>query len=313
MILGIDTSNYTTSICLIDENGIVDETRQLIKVKEGQKGIRQSDAFYQHMQVLHEWVMNVLPVHSAKIKAIGVSTKPRPVEGSYMPVFNAGNIIASTIQGCLLCEKYDLSHQEGHLEAATSTSGLTEKEFNFIHLSGGTTEVHHVTYHENRPQLVLLSETADISIGQLVDRIGVRAGLAFPCGAEMDKRSINGPLLKEMPSFRMAKHFNLSGYENFYSELLNSHKGQEDYVYFNLFCGIESILRKMILHAVDQTGIHTILLAGGVAASSTLKMLLQSDKKLKGINLIFSDAKYASDNAFGTAKLAERLFLGHSL
>ena len=45
--LGIDTSNYTCSTAVYNAaNGSIVQAKQLLPVKAGEKGIRQSDAFF---------------------------------------------------------------------------------------------------------------------------------------------------------------------------------------------------------------------------------------------------------------------------
>ena len=52
-VLGIDTSNYTTSLSLADENGFV-HVRKILDVKMGECGLRQSDALFLHTVNLPE-------------------------------------------------------------------------------------------------------------------------------------------------------------------------------------------------------------------------------------------------------------------
>ena len=52
-ILGIDTSNYKTSIAVVDrEKHIICDLRRFLTVKQGERGLRQSDALFQHIQNL---------------------------------------------------------------------------------------------------------------------------------------------------------------------------------------------------------------------------------------------------------------------
>ena len=54
-ILGIDTSNYKTSVALTDmHQNVVCDLRKFLKVKQGEKGLRQSDALFQHVRNLPE-------------------------------------------------------------------------------------------------------------------------------------------------------------------------------------------------------------------------------------------------------------------
>ena len=88
--LGIDTSNYTTSAAVFDGSGGYNAGR-LLEVRPGELGLRQSDALFQHIKPLpgrfaelqaEGWLTG--------LSAVGASTRPRAVEGSYMPCFLAG-------------------------------------------------------------------------------------------------------------------------------------------------------------------------------------------------------------------------------
>jgi N6-L-threonylcarbamoyladenine synthase len=308
MILGIDTSNYTTSICVIDATEVHFEKRVLIKVSPGSKGIRQSDAFFQHMQVLHEWVKEDLAPLIPHLKAVGVSTKPRPVVDSYMPVFRAGETIGRTISTALGIPYIETTHQEGHLAAALQScpSGavLKNQPFIFCHLSGGTTEIHTAKAEETGYSLCEVAQTADISFGQLIDRIGVYAGLDFPCGAQMDALAKKSQLHTQHPRFKMGDTFNLSGYENFYKSLMASHPDDQPGVFYAVFEGIATILYQIITYSVSRAKTQHVLLAGGVAASQTLREILVKKCVGNHVTLHFSHPQYASDNAYGVALIA---------
>ncbi|MBR1533959.1 MAG: peptidase M22, partial [Ruminococcus sp.] len=89
--LGIDTSNYTTPVCLYHaEDGSVISKRKLLPVRDGELGLRQSDAVFHHVQQLPDLFSQAFAEYKGEIKAIGVSYAPRTVEGSYMPCFTVG-------------------------------------------------------------------------------------------------------------------------------------------------------------------------------------------------------------------------------
>lgn len=307
MILAFDTSNYTTSVCIVAEGKVVAEWRTLVKVKAGDQGIRQSDAFFQHTQVLQAWVDEHLALWAPKLTAVSVSTRPRPVTGSYMPVFMAGRLLASTVAASIGIPLIETTHQEGHLYAALATVTAVREPLLFFHMSGGTTELHAIHYSEGLPEMTLVAETADISFGQLIDRIGVAAGLKFPCGAEMDRLAEAGKIEIKLPNFKASTRFNLSGYENFFKLLLNKYPEHPEWVFDALFIGIQAWLSQIVSHAVAETGIRKVLLAGGVAASQQISRHLSKNKRLKGIDLMVSDPAYACDNAFGVGLIGEEI------
>ena len=95
--LGFDTSNYTTSAAAVGD-GFLKNERKILAVPKGMRGIRQSDAVFTHMKtmpILYERLAD--SIRMPDVAAVGVSTRPRRVEGSYMPVFLAGLGYASVI------------------------------------------------------------------------------------------------------------------------------------------------------------------------------------------------------------------------
>ena len=183
MILAVDTSCYTTSICVIEVSSgkIVFECNKYLAVKPGARGLRQSEGFFQHVNQLAEiFEALCLEVDVKKIVAVAVSNKPRPVENSYMPVFHAGVLFCRNLANTLSVPLYTYSHQEGHLMAAIKSSGLLETPDAFIglHLSGGTTELLEVSKTEDGFAANCLGGSLDLNFGQLIDRIGVQIGRA---------------------------------------------------------------------------------------------------------------------------------------
>jgi len=88
IFLGIDTSAYTSSLALVDEEqNIIADERMILQVGAGKRGLRQSEAFFQHIKNLPFLFARLASYFAAPVKAIGASAWPRRVEGSYMPVF----------------------------------------------------------------------------------------------------------------------------------------------------------------------------------------------------------------------------------
>ena len=85
--LGIDTSNYTTSVSLVREGRVVCNLKKSVYVAEHQRGVRQSDALFCHVKNLPILMEQLGQVDD--LSAIGYSARPRDVEGSYMPCFLA--------------------------------------------------------------------------------------------------------------------------------------------------------------------------------------------------------------------------------
>lgn len=91
----------------------------LLPVKAGQLGLRQSDALFHHTVALPEMMQELAQEFDlTQIDAVGVSQKPRPVEGSYMPCFLAGVNAATAFAHAKGIPLVLTTHQQGHAAAA---------------------------------------------------------------------------------------------------------------------------------------------------------------------------------------------------
>src|SRR5690606_7183010 len=116
--LGIDTSAYTTSVALVGVDGqLLADARTVLAVPAGSRGLRQSEAVFQHIRRLPELMERVMGSGRARVMAVAASTAPRPVPDSYMPVFKAGEAVARAVAAALGVPFVPLSHQEGHVWA----------------------------------------------------------------------------------------------------------------------------------------------------------------------------------------------------
>ncbi|MEG0153598.1 MAG: O-sialoglycoprotein endopeptidase [Cellulosilyticaceae bacterium] len=299
-VLGIDTSNYTTSIGIYSEDGIVVDNRKMLSVERGKRGLRQSDALFEHIKNL-PLLLESIKGHS--INGVCVSTKPRPCEGSYMPVFLGGYSVASSIASSLNVPLVETSHQEGHIEAALDSINKSFKEFIAVHISGGTTEVLHVT-KEDRYLIDIIGESLDISVGQLVDRVGVKMGFNFPAGIEVDSLACNATSELIIPSKVKNFHMNFSGQETMAVRFLDSGYNKEEIAYAVMKC-VSKSLEKVCINLKKQYNIPIVFI-GGVSSS----IFLQRHFKRNGMASIhFAKGKYGADNGVGVAKIGfKRLF-----
>ena len=304
LYLGIDTSNYTTSVALYNSDGTVVQNRKLLPVKKGNVGLRQSDAVFFHTQQMFSLYKELVKdIDTSQIKAVGVSTRPRPVEGSYMPCFTVGINTANMIADTLKVPLYEFSHQEGHIAAAilsTKHFELFNDKFIAFHVSGGTTEAVLSTPHNQGFDLQLIANTLDLNAGQAIDRVGVMLGFDFPCGKQIEKSALqfNGkvnvkPTLKE-------ENCCLSGLENLCKKMYDNGETPEKISYFCLKY-IEATLCKMTDKLIEKYGKLPLLFAGGVMSNSIIRETIQNK-----FGAIFALPEFSSDNACGIAYLAYR-------
>lgn len=308
LYFGADTSNYTTSFALVGDSDKM--VRKILDVAEGQRGIRQSDGVFAHIKNAPALLEELSEgVDFGAVKAVGVSTRPRSVEGSYMPVFLAGETIASSVATALGVPLYRFSHQDGHIMAgllSAKREDLLEREFYSVHLSGGTFEILKSHYDGNIFPSEIVGGTKDISAGQLIDRIGVKCGLKFPCGKEISR--LAEEYRDRKPDLKRDSKTKLSvsekdGYINFSGAETQGLKLAETEDVGLISYALIEVVGKSLIKALKSVGAKEVLMVGGVASSRPLKEYLLSSCD---IDFCFADAEYASDNAWGIAKLTQR-------
>ena len=307
-VLGIDTSCYRTSLAIDALSQSCADQRRLLQVPPGGRGLRQSEALFQH--VIHLGALCQAAFEEAgpvKLQGVCVSVRPRPVEGSYMPVFAAGEAAAQSVAAALGVPLMRTSHQQGHLRSALVDSGLTLGEpFLAMHLSGGTTEV--LRCAGDLGQVQLLGGTSDLHAGQLVDRVGVALGLAFPAGPMLEKLAGPPPERPRVPTAVKGMQASLSGAENQLMGMI--HQGVPgEQVAAQTYSFLARTLAKLIQRAGEQTGLRRMLIAGGVAASARLRGELPRRLERLGarMELYWAMPALSGDNAVGAALLGEDL------
>lgn len=306
-VLGIDTSNYTTSIAIVDSNkNIILDKRKLLKVANGKRGLRQSEALFQHIDNLPVLFEDIRKINlDSKIKAICCSNKPRNVDGSYMPVFKAGTSFGQVLTSTLNSSYYECSHQENHIEAALSSLDSTiSEDFISIHMSGGTTELLLVKRNEKLGYNInIVGGTTDISIGQFLDRVGVKMGYQFPAGALLDKLALTSDyVISTTPKIHTKDgKISLSGPETKIMRLLDNTYDELE-ISILVFKYIILCLKDMITYASKKYNLNNVLLVGGVSSSDYIRNHLKNHLN-NNIKLHFSDASHCTDNAVGTAMI----------
>ena len=304
-VLGLDTSNYTTSAAVFDGEGGRNQGR-LLEVRPGELGLRQSDALFQHVKHLPEVVEALLGEEGlGTVQAVGASTRPRAVEGSYMPCFLAGASQGQVLSQVLGVPFYTFSHQQGHLAAAAWSAGrldLLDRPFLAWHLSGGTTELLRVEPEEDgvAVRAEILGGTSDISAGQLIDRTGVLLGLPFPAGKEVEKLSRQAQKREYYKVKVKDLTFSLSGMENKVRQMVQRGEEPAEVAWFaqETVCRVVQACTKA---AMEQYPGLPVLCSGGVASNGRLKELLRQN-----CGALFAQPQFSTDNAMGTAILTWR-------
>ncbi len=300
--LGVDTSNYTTSAAIFSsDEGMIYQMKKLLPVKEGQLGLRQSDAVFHHTKQLPDMIEGLCEKYDiSQLAAVSASVRPRNIEGSYMPCFLCGEGLARSVSAIEKIPFYETSHQVGHVLAALYSAeqlDLVNERFIAFHVSGGTTDCLLCEPHDDEIiRITQLSSSLDLKAGQAVDRVGVMLGLKFPCGIELENLAIKSnkkfkakPVLKGMDCC-------LSGLENKCSSMLKSGESPENIAMYCLEFIAETII-EMTFAAINRCGELPLVFAGGVMSDVIIREKIISRFK----SAHFAAPGFSCDNAAGTA------------
>lgn len=302
-VIGIDTSNYTTSIAFFDGEG-GENCSRLLPVRQGELGLRQSDAVFAHIKSLPELSGRLFShIQKDTITAVGVSTRPRAVEGSYMPCFMVGYSHAKLLADALGVPLAEISHQQGHVAASLWSAGrmdLLEKNHLAWHLSGGTTELLLVEPEGRNVKCTRIGGTTDISAGQLIDRTGQLLELPFPSGKHLDSlsREATG---KDVFRVKCRNcEFSLSGAQNKVQQFHAASADPAETAAYALRCVAGAVYQATVQALEAYPGL-SVVFSGGVASNSMLRELTAP------LHPVFAQPQFSTDNAMGVAVLTKRL------
>ena len=302
-VIGIDTSNYTTSIACFDGVSGVNCSR-LLPVKQGELGLRQSDAVFAHIKSLPELSGRLFSdAQPDAVTAVGVSTRPRAVEGSYMPCFMVGYSHAKMLSDMLQVPLVEVSHQQGHVAASLWSAGhleLMDEPHLAWHLSGGTTELLLVEPDGMNVKCTRIGGTSDISAGQLIDRTGQLLQLPFPSGKHIDQLSREAQMKETFKVKCPGLEFSMSGVQNKVQQFHEKHGIPTETAAYALRCVAKAVYMATE-NALKVYPGYRVVFSGGVASNSMLRQVIAP------LDPIFSQPQYSTDNAMGVAVLAHRM------
>lgn len=309
--LGIDTSNYTTSAALFDDDtGTVTQKKMLLPVKPGEKGLRQSDAVFHHTVQLPQVLTELFSENPGAPDCVGVSIFPRREKGSYMPCFLVGKAAAEAIRVSENKPLRTFSHQEGHIVAALFSAkrlDLLKETFLAFHVSGGTTEALLVTPNDtNLFSVRIVGQSLDLKAGQLIDRTGVMLSLPFPCGKDLEVLSEHSDKTYNVKPTMKGADCCLSGIENQCQAMFRKGESPADIAKFCM-CSVLTALSEMVSVLRKEYGDLPVLFSGGVSSNKLLKKEL-SEK----YSAIFAEPAFSADNAAGIAVLTALMQKGSS-
>lgn len=310
-VIGLDTSNYRTSVAAVSLEGhVLMNRRKLLNVKQGERGLRQSDAVYAHLKQLRAMMDEIRALTDEwHIAAVCASISPRDRKDSYMPVFEAGDTVGRGMAAVLGIPFFETDHQHGHIRAAQYGTDLeNSRNFLALHLSGGTTDL--LSIRDGK--LSELGKSLDLHAGQLIDRVGVAMGCSFPAGPEMERLAERGKSSGRL-GCAMEKDdccCHLSGAEAQALRWTASGAETPEDIAREVFDVLARTVSRMLTAGCRKTGQRDVLICGGIASSLLFRKMLSErlKKKRLPVRIVYGDTELSGDNAAGVAMIgADRL------
>ena len=302
LILAIETSCDDTSAALVDGHcnvlSNVISSQEEVHLKYG--GVVPELASREHIRTLIPIVELVLEKARIKINdidAIAVSANPGLI-GSLLVGVSFAKGLAFSLKKPLIA----VNHIFGHVFANFLEHKDIEFPFLALIVSGGHTEL---VIFTSSVDYEVLGKTVDDAAGEAFDKIGKLLGLQYPGGPHVDNLAQAGQSeVIEFP-LPMLKHdtfdFSFSGLKTagmLYLKEKGELAGEELHDFAASFQhAIVEVLFQKTIRALEENGLTSLLLAGGVAANSALRKKFNEYCNDHHIKLHYPSTLFCTDNA----------------
>lgn len=194
-------------------------------------------------------------------------------------------------------------HVRGHIAAAYLAYPDLEPPFLGVVLSGGHTSFYVVKSYTDFEEI---GSTRDDAAGEAFDKIGRVIGLPYPGGAALDKLAYEGNKdAYKLPSPALGGDtldFSFSGLKTAALNLIhNAEQKGEEISRADLAASFTGVIAdgfaKKLKMALKQTGLKTVVLAGGVSANSHLRAAATAVCEKQKARLCLPPLSLCGDNA----------------
>ena len=251
-------------------------------------------------------IVNIMPVIDEAINKAGVELHEiNQIAVTYGPglvgALLVGVSAAKTLAFALKIPLIAVNHLEGHIFANFLSSPNLEPPFLALVVSGGHSSlIKMISYNE----FELIGQTRDDAAGEAFDKIARVMNLPYPGGPQIDKLAKEGnPNAIDFPRAKVSDFdFSFSGLKSAVLNYLNTAqmKGEEinkaDVAASFQKAAIDSLVDKTI-DAAKKFKMNKIVLAGGVAANSSLEENLRELCESNGMEFFFPSKILCTDNA----------------
>lgn len=189
-----------------------------------------------------------------------------------------------------------VNHIQGHIAANYITYKELKPPFLCVLVSGGNTQIVNVKSYTD---FEILGKTRDDAIGEAFDKVARVVGLGYPGGPKVDKLAKEGNPIYKLPKthFENSLDFSFSGIK---TAVINLNHNTPNIDKADLCASFEKTVTEVLIEnikkAIEQTGIKSLAIAGGVSANSYIRNeILKLENE--GIKIYMPELKLCTDNA----------------
>ncbi len=305
-ILGIESSCDDTSAAVVRDGILLCNVIASQSVHEEYGGVVPELASRAHQQ-------NIVPVVDAAIRRAGISkgdlsaiafTRGPGLLGSLL----VGTSFAKGLSLGLRIPIVDVNHLHGHVLShfvrRAPEDEVPAYPFLCLLISGGNSQIILV---RNYNDMEILGRTIDDAAGEAFDKCAKTMGLPYPGGPHIDRLAAQG----NPKAFKFAKphipglDYSFSGLKtSFLYTLRDARKLDPDFIGKNLpdlaaslQATIIEILIDKLAKAVEQTGVTTVAIGGGVSANSGVRAAVADFCASRGLKAFIPERAFTTDNA----------------
>ena len=296
LTLGIESSCDETSVAVI-KNGreilsnIIDTQ---IPIHEKYGGVVPEIASRNHIEAISRVTKLALKEANVEFKDIDAIT---PTYGpGLVGALLVGVSYAKALSFAINKPLVGVNHIQGHIAANYLTYKELKPPFLCLLVSGGNTQI---VYVRDYTEFEVLGKTRDDAIGEAFDKIARVVGLDYPGGPKVDKLAKTGIPNIKLPKthFENSLDFSFSGIK---TAVININHNTKDINKADLCASFEKTVTEVLIEnirkAIEQTGMKSLAIAGGVSANSYIRsenLKLQNDD----LKVYMPDLKLCTDNA----------------
>lgn len=320
LVFGMESSCDETSAAIVEMHDGVRRIRanivaSQIEVHRLYGGVVPEIASRAHIEAvtgITQEALDTAGVTLADIGAVAVTSHPGLI-GALLVGVNFAKSLAYANRIPLVA----VNHIHAHIAAAYLTNPDLTPPFLALVVSGGHTCFYRVSDYTD---IQLIGGTRDDAAGEAFDKIGRVIGMPYPGGAALDKLAYEGdPNALRLPSPALADglDFSFSGIKTATLNYLNGAEQRHEAVNradvaASYTAKIVDALTKKTALALRETGMRTLVIAGGVAANTHLRASLEALCARLGVRLAMPERALCGDNGAMVAAAAYYDFLaGH--